>query len=64
MYSQMPVTAGAGPGQSQEPELNVGLPCRWQRHKYLSHHYLPPGVCVSRKSASAEELGFEPRNSD
>lgn len=53
-YLQWP---GMGQAEANSRELKPGLPCGWQRPKYLSHLLVPPGVCINRKV----ELGVEPR---
>lgn len=50
--SQMPITARAGPGQSWEPVLSLGLPRRDQELHCLSHYLPPPTVSFSRKLQS------------
>lgn len=38
----------------------MGLPKGWQGPEYLSHHVLPPWVCISRKSYDKWEWGLNP----
>lgn len=52
--------AKSKPGLKLNPSFQHG----WQRPKYLSHHLLPPRICISRKLELEVELGLEPWHSD
>lgn len=57
---QMPVTARTGPVQSQEPELSLCLPGRWQGCEQLSHLLLSSQAVHWQAARSELKPGLEP----
>lgn len=53
-----------GPGEARagSRELSPGLPHMWQGLKYLSHHLVPPRMCISTELELRAELEFKPRH--
>lgn len=38
---------GSGYAEAKSYELNSGLPCQWQKPKFLNHHLWPPGSALT-----------------
>lgn len=53
-----------GQAETRRQEFSLGLPYRWQRLEYMSHHQMPPRVHVNRKLEFRVKQGLDSKCSD